>query len=669
VFSPEPMRHLSLVVLAGDLETTTRAIARVGVLHLLDVRHSSEMLASIRPFEVQQAAQELGAIARTVEETRRFCGSDAAAPGAADDLPEQEPEAGWLRSRADQIAREAEQLRARLVEAGDQRSQLENLARTLRALAPIGLPLEELRSLHYVRLACGLLPARNLQRLRESLTRVPNLILPAAEVRPDGRVLVLALCLRPGREALERALGSAQFQAVELPTHLDGTPEIAVAEVEKRLRVNQEQLAALEADRQALAARRGAELAALGSAIERRQLLLEARGMMGFSERTALLNGWVPAVLAGKLEAAVRAATGGRCLLQWHDPASLDEVRRGRIPVPILLRNPVLVRPFEGLLRAYGMPRYGDVEPTPIVALAFLTMFGFMFGDVGQGAVLFAAGYFIYREMFRYRDYALILMECGVFAMLFGVLYGSVFGSESWLPALWFHPMEDIPRLIRTAIAFGIALLSLGFGLNLLNALRSRDTRRLWEHNGLLAALSYWIAAGLFLRYLTAATEPPALGTIALWLGLPLASIVLKGPVQATWRAVRNRETPTAEGMLALFIESVVELLDTVISGIANTATFVRLAAFALGHAGLLLATFSVAGVVAHAGGGWPAAALVLVVGNLVIILLEGVIVAIQGIRLEYYEFFSRFYGGGGQEYRPLRLAPVAFPAAAKSGR
>jgi V/A-type H+-transporting ATPase subunit I len=382
---------------------------------------------------------------------------------------------------------------------------------------------------------------------------------------------------------------------------------------------------------------------------------------MGFSDRTVLVTGWVPAVLARQLESAVRAATDDRCLLEWREPETVDGVKRGRIPVPILMRNPVLFRPFERLLRAYGMPRYREIEPTAVAALGFLTMFGFMFGDVGQGAVLFGVGYFVYRRMFRHRDYALILMECGVFAMIFGVLYGSVFGSERVIPALWLHPMKDVPTLMRAAIGFGAAFVSLGFALNVINAVRRRDASALWGHNGLLPALVYWVAAALLLRSLVGGPETIVLGTGLLWLSLPMALILAKGPARIAWRGLRGDGWPAPAEIASAVLESGAELLDSVVSTIANTATFVRLAAFALSHAALLLATFSVADVVASSGGSL-AALPVIALGNVLVIVLEGVIVAIQGVRLEYYEFFSKFYGGEGEEYRPLRYGRALDP-------
>lgn len=657
MLSPEPMRHLTVVVLASELEATTRAIARVGVLHLLDVHHTVEPLAPIRPYDISQRLARLNGLARTLDGVLAFFEISPPEPGIF-------PEAttGWdlqaIEAGAEALAKQAEELRQRARNLTDQGAQLETLLRNVRALAPLGLPLDQLRGLRYVHLTSGLLPERNLPRLHESLARVPHVIAPIGEVQPDGRRLVTALCLRQQRDIFERALRSAQLEVVELPTDISGTPSEIAAQLQARQGTHQSTRADIEEERHAIARRIADEARHLRTLVERELLLVEALGHMAHSDRTSVIAGWVPAVLADSLERAIQESTGGRCVLRWAEPAAMEAVRRSRIPVPILLHNAVLIRPFERLLRAYGLPRYGDVEPTAIVAVGFLTMFGFMFGDVGQGLVLFALGYFIYRRMFRYRDYAVILMECGVFAAAFGFLYGTVFGSERWLPALWLRPMEDVTHLVQTAIAFGVVFLSIGLVLNLVNVVRRRDLTLLWERNGLLGALAYWAAIGLVIRQMTGGPGAVTIGTAMLWLGIPIGLILIKEPVRALVKGAREHHWPDGSELISVAVESVVEVLDTAVSAISNTATFIRLAAFALSHAGLFLATFSVADAVAASDGamGTIGAAVVLVVGNVVIIALEGLIVAIQSVRLEYYEFFSKFYSAGGEEYRPLRL-------------
>ena len=658
MLSPEPMRYLALVVLSADLEATVRAIAKVGVLHLLDVRQLTEHGSAVQPYNVRDDLQRLDELARSLDATARFLRLEMT-PAIATDIPA-DIDLQLIERRAQTILDRIEDLRQQFTRNQEDSEQLQNLLRTLRVLEPLGCPLDELRRLRYVHLATGLLPTRNLPRLRDSLSSIAAVLLPAPHGGSGERTLLSALCLQRDREVLDRALRSASFEPLTIPAKFAGTPEEGIAQVARQLEAQQTATAALDAQRDAVRAELGPELEALQALITREHLVAAARGMMGHSERSTLISGWVPAILVTALEKVVRNATGERCVIQWRAPEALEDVQHGRIPVPILLHNPVLIRPFERLLRTYGLPRYGEIEPTPVVALGFLTMFGFMFGDVGHGAVLFAIGYFIYRRMFRYRDYAVILMECGVFAAIFGVLYGSVFGIEHWLPALWLRPLQDMNRLIQTAILFGIGFLSLGLILNVINVIRRRELAALWERNGLLAAFAYWIAVGLFLRRITAGPGAITAGTAALILAVPLALLFLKEPVRIIWTAVHDHQWPSPSEIFAVLVQSVVEVLDTVVSTISNTATFIRLAAFALSHAALFIAIFSIADAVTHAGGGSVGAAIVLVLGNAIIIALEGLIVSIQSVRLEYYEFFSKFYSAGGEEYRPLRLTPSA---------
>jgi V/A-type H+-transporting ATPase subunit I len=656
VLKPEPMRHLTVVMLTSDLERTARTIARHGVLHLLDIRQWTEAAGAVRPLDVEERLRDVTEVADQLTGLAELLGLPRQVEPEGE-VREGPVELAPVRERAAAIGVEVRAVAQRRAELEHAAAELIKLQGSMRALAGIGLPIERLRDLRYVYLVSGLLPARNARRLRESAARIPHLLMMGERPQPDARVLATALTLRADQDAIDRALRSVQFEPVPLPQGVTGTPADVSAEIDRQLEEARERLAAVDAERKAIAERYGEELANLRRLVWQERLLVEARGRMGASERVAVVAGWVPAVLARRLEEAIRAVLGERCVLEWRDPVTLDDVRRGRIPVPILLRNPALIRPFERLVRNYGLPRYTEIEPTAVVALAFLTMFGFMFGDVGQGLVLFAIGYFMYRRMFRYRDYALILMECGVFATLFGFLYGSVFGVERWLPALWLRPMEDMQQLMRTAIAFGVVFLSLGLILNLVNAMRARDAAALWGRNGLLFAVGYWTAVGLAIRRVWAGPDAVGMGTALVWLVPPLTLILLREPVGLLWKATRDHTWPGVAEIMALMVQSVVEVLDAVVGAIANTATFIRLAAFALAHAGLFLATFSVADALARTSGGTVGAVVAIVVGNVVIIALEGLIVSIQSIRLEYYEFFSKFYSGGGEEYRPLRLA------------
>lgn len=655
MWQSEPMRHMTAMLLANDLEAAARVVAHEGVLHLMDVRELADSVAPLRPYDVVGRLAEIDGLLQSADAAL----SALAVPGSrvdasvADDVPVD------LRSLATDlqaIEAQTEALRAQGVQAEDAATQLDHELRQLRALAPLGVPIETLRELRYVVLEMGLVPSSQLGRLRDTLARVPHVLTHLAPAAGDGRALIAAIVLGPDQDVLQRALRSFPFERVEVPKGLSGQPAAVLAQLEAQLVERQRDLDAVAARRSALAEAHAGNLLRLRARLARERLLVEARSQMGTSERIGMMSGWVPASVAARVEQVLRQRTANRCLVEWRDPSDIDAVRSGRVSVPILLRNPLLVRPFERVVRNFGLPGYGEIEPTPIVALGFLTMFGFMFGDVGQGFVLFGLGYFIYRRLFRYRDYAVLLMECGVFSAVFGFLYGSVFGVEDWLPALWLRPLEDMARLMATAIAFGVAFLSLGLVLNIVNAWRRRDWGILWDRHGVLAALAYWVAVGLALRRLLGGPGSVSLGMALLWLAGPLALLALKQPVTVVWRAVGERRHVTVGEVIEAMVEAVVELLDSVIGAVSNTATFIRLAAFALSHAGLFLATFSVADAVTRAGGGSLGAGLVIVFGNVLIIVLEGLIVSIQTLRLEYYEFFSRFYSGGGEAYQPLRL-------------
>jgi V/A-type H+-transporting ATPase subunit I len=256
----------------------------------------------------------------------------------------------------------------------------------------------------------------------------------------------------------------------------------------------------------------------------------------------------------------------------------------------------------------------------------------------------------IFRRFFRYTDYGIILMECGVASVIFGFLYGSVFGVEHLLPALWFSPMQDVNYFIKIAILVGVGAISLGLILSFINALRLKTPRL--PAAGLLAALIYWILAGLGVRYLlTGAMEWD------FWVAAGVAGVTLLMGIiyilQRLWLAPPQAEAST-EGVSIRLLEGIIEVVDGTIRFVANTISFIRIAAFALAHAGLFIAVFSLADTLNRMGGGGLVYWLTIAVGNVVIILLEGLVVSIQIVRLEYYEFMSKFFHGGGEPFKPL---------------
>jgi V/A-type H+/Na+-transporting ATPase subunit I len=320
------------------------------------------------------------------------------------------------------------------------------------------------------------------------------------------------------------------------------------------------------------------------------------------------------------------------------------------------------LRPFQALVEIYGMPSYGELQPTAFFALSFLLMFGLMFGDVGHGLVLVSAGYCLFRYAPRFLDYAILLMEAGVASACFGALYGSVFGVETLLPALWLHPIHDLSQFMAVAIGLGVVLVSAGIVLNVVNSWRAGErASALVGTRGVFGAFIYWTALALAARFVLPATwtlpDAAIFALLAAAAGL-LAARPLLVRALAVDRGQRPREHATPRWLAAL--EGSVELVDAIFAYFANTISFVRVAAFAAVHAGVFIAMFAIADTLAQQRFGGPLSAAALVAGNVVMILLEGLTVTVQVLRLEYYEFFGKFFRGGGEPYRPFSLRGAA---------
>ncbi len=533
--------------------------------------------------------------------------------------------------------------------------QDQTLLDRLKLLEPAELDFDRLGSLKYATWMTGLIPEENLDRLEESLSDVYHALIPI--LKKDGKIVLFAMSLRDDENVLHRALKSAFWDPIELPDNLKGNIFEVTERTSRALEGLKARLSELDQQRKMLGEKYGTQLLETREIILLCSQLLKAQKKFGAIDHTYIITGWLPVDLFNELKKRIAEATMGKALIDQVDPEHIREVRSGILKIPILFNNPLLIRPFERLTTLYGTPSYKEIEPTVFLAISFLVLFGMMFGDVGQGAVLFAIGYYVFRRMFRFMDYGVILMECGVSSIIFGLLYGSVFGFEDLIPALWIHPMRHIDHFMKVSVLLGISIISLGFLLNLVNLLRQRRYGDLFSASGLAGALFYWLLAGLGIRYIFSENVSPVEVLLAKISAISLFMIMLlQRPVRSLLFHLRKggRQRRLPKGIGITLFESLIEVLDDILRYMANTVSFVRVAAFGLTHVALFMAVFSLADMVRTAHGRGLSYWLVIVIGNLVIILLEGMVVSIQTLRLEYYEFFSRFFRGGGKPFRPL---------------
>ena len=319
---------------------------------------------------------------------------------------------------------------------------------------------------------------------------------------------------------------------------------------------------------------------------------------------------------------------------------------------PTKLLNPGLFKPFELFIRMYGLPAYNEIDPTILIGLTYSFLFGFMFGDVGQGLCLLIGGFLLYRM--KKLSLGAIVSFCGFFSTIFGFLFGSIFGFEDIIHPVWLRPMQHMTNLpfigrlntvFIVAVSLGMGIILLTMILNIINSYRSRDPERtFFDTNGLAGFVFY---AGLVLTIVLYMTENPipASALLVIMFGLPLVIMFFKEPLTHLVER-KSRIMPKEKGMFV--VQGFFELFEVLLSYFSNTLSFVRVGAFAVSHAAMMEVVLMLSG---HEAGtvNW----LVVVFGNLFVCGMEGLIVGIQVLRLEYYELFSRFYRGTGRAFKP----------------
>lgn len=320
---------------------------------------------------------------------------------------------------------------------------------------------------------------------------------------------------------------------------------------------------------------------------------------------------------------------------------------------PTKLKNPRFFKPFEMFIRMYGLPAHDEMDPTMFVALTYTFIFGAMFGDVGQGLCLFVLGGLLY--LIKKINLAGIISIAGLFSTFFGFMFGSIFGFEDIIGARWLRPAEAMTNLpfigqLNTvfviAIAFGMGLNLLVMVFNVLNAAKAHDLENmLFSHNGLAGLVFYGFLVLTIVLYMTGHKVPGNI-MMVIFLGIPVVFFVFKEPLG---NLVEKRHRKMEVGKAMFIVQAFFELFETMLSYFSNTISYVRIGAFAVSHAAMMEVVLMLSGASAgHTN--W----IVVVLGNIVVCALEGLIVGIQVLRLEYYEMFSRFYKGNGREFRPF---------------
>jgi len=464
-----------------------------------------------------------------------------------------------------------------------------------------------IKKLKFIKLAIGILPSENFPSVEMSIRRIQGFFV-YNEITEGS--LAMAVFYTDGMSSsVERIFSKNQVQIIP--------GEYLMEEKRKQL---ERELEKVEGERKKLAEIYGRDLIQGYAFLETLAKMVKAKEHLDVEGDFFVLYGWIP---AGKKEEFLRAI--GELTVEIL-PAGED--------APVLLKTPRIFKPFERLIQGFSYPRYGEINPTIPFAITFLLLFGIMFGDVGHGALLSMAGYILKK---KYRDLGEVLILSGLSAVFFGFMYGSFFGFHGIFPTLLFHPLEDIDQILIFSVAVGIIVITAGFLLNMFSLLkRKKISALLTGEGGLLWFLIYWYSIGIGIKGVVFQLDIKYdLLILAVLIGLSF------------WFVYRRTKNITG---------SIIDTFRELLEYFTNTVSFIRLGAFALAHSALFLAVFTIARLIETKPAGGVLYWVVIVLGNIFIVVLEGVIVAIQTLRLEYYEFFKRFFKGGGVPYTPFSI-------------
>jgi len=622
---PCPMKHVRLLVLTEDLPQASLALAQTESFHP-DTRPPTEsQLAGLPGRDYRdtynQARSRLDKIAKLIEVPQ----TPEIPEVRVVEFAELRQLNDWLGQVWEKTSRYEEDLRR----LDDQDRFVREQEAALANFQHLNIDLGMLRSkTRFLDFYVGIVPRENLRQLEGAVALADHLLHLYMQRGENAHVVIVGPT--GTKEAqLSAVLNAAGFQPIPIPESLDQKPE----------QIRDE----LEAQRKDIRAQRETALQRLsdwsqgfrGRLVEARRTLILAEPLVTLDPslhsagHLAYLAGWVPARDMDGLTARLGETLALPFEIQSRDPRP-DE----RKLVPTVPTRTRLLQPFALLVKQYGIPEYGEVDPTPLFAVTFLLMFGSMFGDVGQGAVIAALAWYFRAKLGRFWLFGLM---AGLSSVAFGFLYGSIFGYEHVLPALWMSPINDPILMLKIALGYGVVFLVVACLLAIYNrAVIGNWWGALFGHHGVVNLVFYLSLVWGGLK----------LGTQGTFGNAP-AALVVAALAALAWYNWRHLDAPVGEKVLVVFIET----LETIIGYVSNTLSFLRVAAFSLNHVALSIAVFTLANMMGAFGH-----VLTVILGNIFVLVLEGGIVMIQVMRLQYYEGFSRYFSGEGHEFAPLKL-------------
>ena len=550
-----------------------------------------------------------------------------------------------LEEIVDSFDNEIHSLKGEIETLDEEIKECEKVVKTLSPIVNTNVRLDDLNKLKYLFYRFGRMPLSSYEKYDSYMKS--HAVLPTYfTVLTTDKDFVWGVYFanKRDKERIDRFFATLYFERVRINGSEEGTPAETIEKLNLIIKEDTEKINGLKSKIDATIAAQKDNLLKAYADIKYDYELYSIRKYTTDSEDSFCVTGWMADEDAEKL--IKMSEDDSDCLIIIDNPEEVSH-----ITPPTKLRNWRIFRPFEDFVKMYGVPNYNEIDPTPLLAIAYTLLFGIMFGDVGHGLCLFAIG--LVMVLLKKGGFlGKLLVPIGLSSTFFGFVYGSTFGFEgehALIKPLWFTPFEDSTTMMNTliyAIIIGVAIILICMILNIINGIKQKNVQKIWfSQNGIAGMVFYILVLVSVLGAVSGSKYP--MGVAITLIIVSLLIILLQKPLTNLVERIkdRNREVKEKNSLLEAFFET----FEIVLSFVTNTVSFLRVGAFALNHAGMM----SVVVMFMLKLSTGPSIA-VAIFGNLLVIGLEGLIVGIQVLRLGFYEMFSRFYSGDGREFKPL---------------
>ena len=566
----------------------------------------------------------------------------------------------------------SDELHQRELDAAEELKKVSTALDEARAFSNLNVSYSELENLSFLTMRIGKILPGSVDMLKAAVGSRATVV----QLGDDSSCILVA-CSKKARFAVDTELKNVDFVEIQVPKDFKGIPEEAMVTLEKRKEEAAASLREIQEERTSFAQTHKDMLFHLLQTYSVDSQICGVKSKLESTEFVYRVNGWVPAYKTKEMFSELDRVTEGRIGFREYMPDEVSSVSSGQEKVPVRLKHGKIVKSFERTVLSYGAPLYGTVDPTPFVALFFTLLFGIMFGDAGQGLVFVIIGILMVNKKFKllgWEKFGIVFICIGISSTIMGLLTGEVFANEHilapfsrWVTGHFGEPRDQIlpmmpggdsGSIMRMFIFFGFTIAvgflinSVGIIINIVNQFTlHRPGKALFGKTGISGAVFFWYVIAFALRIALFKQDPMIFDWVIMGL-----SLILTAYGEIFERIIEGKRPVLENGFGTALISGLVEIIEVVSSYLSNTVSFVRVGAFALAHAVLGFLIEKMVGMAPLAGG-----ILISILGNAIVIALEGMIVAIQVVRLQYYEFFSKFFHETGRDFKPFCFTYKAF--------